>query len=116
MLGWDLLWFCVSFSFFPPVLFFYEVCLLRPLFLMSTFFITADLESEDWGLGSDVTSAPIKTEPAVGAAPGLTPSISLTATASAMTVEGEESPLQEDGTVWCSMVSLGNRMTSLGCL
>ncbi|XP_015280202.1 PREDICTED: cyclic AMP-responsive element-binding protein 3-like protein 2 [Gekko japonicus] len=61
-------------------------------------FNEAELENEDWGLGSDLDSAPIKMEPAVGPAPGLTPSVSLTATTSAMTLEEEESPMQEDGT------------------
>ncbi|KAL8222114.1 UNVERIFIED_CONTAM: Cyclic AMP-responsive element-binding protein 3-like protein 2 [Gekko kuhli] len=62
-------------------------------------FIPAELENEDWGLGSDLDSAPIKTEPAVGTAPGLAPSVSLTVTTSAMTLEEEEeTPMQEDGT------------------
>ncbi|XP_048357724.1 cyclic AMP-responsive element-binding protein 3-like protein 2 isoform X2 [Sphaerodactylus townsendi] len=57
-----------------------------------------DMENEDWGLGAELDSTSIKTEPAVEAAPGLAPSVSLTATASAMTLEGEASPPQEDDT------------------
>nr|XP_056703038.1 cyclic AMP-responsive element-binding protein 3-like protein 2 [Euleptes europaea] len=57
-----------------------------------------DMENEDWGLGSELDSAPIKTEPAVGAAPGLAPSVSLTATTSPVTLERGETPMQQDGT------------------
>ncbi|KAM6436806.1 cyclic AMP-responsive element-binding protein 3-like protein 2 [Liasis olivaceus] len=62
-------------------------------------FNEADLENEDWCLGSELTSANIKTEPAVAEAPGLAPSGSLTASPSPTILEGEEPRLQDDGTI-----------------
>ncbi|XP_054844398.1 cyclic AMP-responsive element-binding protein 3-like protein 2 isoform X2 [Eublepharis macularius] len=56
-----------------------------------------ELENEDWCLGPELASATVKTEPSVGEAPGLAPSVSLTVTTSAMALDGEESPLQDDG-------------------
>uniref|UniRef100_A0ACB8FMW1 Cyclic AMP-responsive element-binding protein 3-like protein 2 n=1 Tax=Sphaerodactylus townsendi TaxID=933632 RepID=A0ACB8FMW1_9SAUR len=70
----------------------------RPGSLCLVPLIPTDMENEDWGLGAELDSTSIKTEPAVEAAPGLAPSVSLTATASAMTLEGEASPPQEDDT------------------
>ncbi|KAH0617026.1 hypothetical protein JD844_028596, partial [Phrynosoma platyrhinos] len=60
-------------------------------------FNEADLENEDWCLGSDVTSTTVKTEPSVGEAPGLAPSISLTATPTPTTLEEEEPQIQDIG-------------------
>nr|XP_020647881.1 cyclic AMP-responsive element-binding protein 3-like protein 2 [Pogona vitticeps] len=62
-------------------------------------FNEADLENEDWCLGAELTSAPVKTETAAGEAPGLAPSVSLIATPSPDSLEGEQSQLQEDGMV-----------------
>uniref|UniRef100_T1DD58 Cyclic AMP-responsive element-binding protein 3-like protein 2 n=1 Tax=Crotalus horridus TaxID=35024 RepID=T1DD58_CROHD len=61
-------------------------------------FNEADLENEDWCLGSELTSANIKTEPTVTETSGLAPSGSLTASPSPTILEGEEPPLQNDGT------------------
>ncbi|XP_062991135.1 cyclic AMP-responsive element-binding protein 3-like protein 2 [Elgaria multicarinata webbii] len=59
-------------------------------------FNEADLENEDWCLGSELASATIKTEPALGEAPGLAPSVSLSATPSPATPEKQEPQLQDD--------------------
>lgn len=54
----------------------------------------ADLENEEWGLGSELTSAAVKTEPAEVDAPGLAPSGSLTVTPASVTLDGREPQLQ----------------------
>lgn len=46
-----------------------------------------------------MTSATIKTETAVGEAPGLVPSVSLTAAPSPKALEGRESPLPDESMV-----------------
>uniref|UniRef100_A0A8C5SQS6 Cyclic AMP-responsive element-binding protein 3-like protein 2 n=1 Tax=Laticauda laticaudata TaxID=8630 RepID=A0A8C5SQS6_LATLA len=59
-------------------------------------FNEADLENEDWCLGSELTSANIKTEPAVTEASGLAPSGSLTALPNSTVLEGEHPQMQDD--------------------
>ncbi|XP_053263418.1 cyclic AMP-responsive element-binding protein 3-like protein 2 isoform X1 [Podarcis raffonei] len=60
-------------------------------------FNEADLENDNWCLGSELSSATIKTEPTTGDAPGLAPSVSLTATSSPASLEAEEPQMQDDG-------------------
>nr|XP_060632807.1 cyclic AMP-responsive element-binding protein 3-like protein 2 [Anolis sagrei ordinatus] len=60
-------------------------------------FNEADLDNEDWCLGSELTSTTVKTEPSMGEAPGLAPSISLTTTPIPIALEGEEPQTQDNG-------------------
>ncbi|XP_040417217.1 cyclic AMP-responsive element-binding protein 3-like protein 2 isoform X3 [Cygnus olor] len=53
-----------------------------------------DLENEEWCLGTELTPAAIKTEPALCETSGLTPSVSLTVTATSL--DGEQAELQAD--------------------
>uniref|UniRef100_A0A8D0L3Z7 Cyclic AMP-responsive element-binding protein 3-like protein 2 n=1 Tax=Sphenodon punctatus TaxID=8508 RepID=A0A8D0L3Z7_SPHPU len=62
-------------------------------------FTEADLENEEWCLGAELTSATIKTEPALCEAPGLTPSVSLTITPNPTPLEDKEPQLQADAMV-----------------
>uniref|UniRef100_A0A803XN60 Cyclic AMP-responsive element-binding protein 3-like protein 2 n=1 Tax=Meleagris gallopavo TaxID=9103 RepID=A0A803XN60_MELGA len=57
-------------------------------------FNEGDLENEDWCLGSELTPAAIKTEPALCETSGLAPSVSLTVTA--MSLDGEQAELHTD--------------------
>ncbi|KAM6137371.1 LOW QUALITY PROTEIN: cyclic AMP-responsive element-binding protein 3-like protein 2 [Pterocles gutturalis] len=57
-------------------------------------FNEGDLENEEWCLGTELTPAAIKTEPALCETSGLAPSVSLTVTATSL--EGEQSELQMD--------------------
>ncbi|XP_053113423.1 cyclic AMP-responsive element-binding protein 3-like protein 2 isoform X2 [Hemicordylus capensis] len=59
-------------------------------------FNEADLESEEWCLGTELTSTTIKTEPTAGEVPGLAPSVSLTVAPTPMALEGEGPQLQDD--------------------
>ncbi|XP_066489926.1 cyclic AMP-responsive element-binding protein 3-like protein 2 isoform X1 [Tiliqua scincoides] len=59
-------------------------------------FSEANLENGEWCLGSELTSATIKTETAVGEASSLVPSVSLTATPSPKALEEGESELQDE--------------------
>ncbi|NXN66146.1 CR3L2 protein, partial [Himantopus himantopus] len=54
----------------------------------------SDLENEEWCLGTELTPAAIKTEPALCETSGLAPSVSLTVTATSL--EGEQPELQTD--------------------
>ncbi|KAJ6660039.1 hypothetical protein lerEdw1_018237 [Lerista edwardsae] len=62
-------------------------------------FNEADLENGDWCLGSELTSATIKTEAAVGEAPGLVPSVSLTAAPSPKALEGGDPQLPDESMI-----------------
>ncbi|PKU36519.1 hypothetical protein llap_13177 [Limosa lapponica baueri] len=57
-------------------------------------FNEGDLENEEWCLGTELTPAAIKTEPALCETSGLAPSVSLTVTATSL--EGEQPELQTD--------------------
>ncbi|POI34884.1 hypothetical protein CIB84_001364, partial [Bambusicola thoracicus] len=57
-------------------------------------FNEGDLENEDWCLGSELTPAAIKTEPVLCETSGLTPSVSLTVTATSL--DGEQAELHTD--------------------
>ncbi|XP_009702166.1 PREDICTED: cyclic AMP-responsive element-binding protein 3-like protein 2, partial [Cariama cristata] len=57
-------------------------------------FNEGDLENEEWCLGTELTPAAIKTEPALCETSGLAPSVSLTVTATSL--EGEQPELQMD--------------------
>uniref|UniRef100_A0A8C6YXD9 CREB3L2 n=1 Tax=Nothoprocta perdicaria TaxID=30464 RepID=A0A8C6YXD9_NOTPE len=60
-------------------------------------FTEGDLENEEWCLGSELAPAAIKTEAVLDETAGLTPSVSLTVTATAL--EGEQPELHTDALV-----------------
>uniref|UniRef100_A0A8D0CCU9 Cyclic AMP-responsive element-binding protein 3-like protein 2 n=1 Tax=Salvator merianae TaxID=96440 RepID=A0A8D0CCU9_SALMN len=60
-------------------------------------FNEADLENDNWCLGSELTSVTVKTEATVAETPALAPSVTLTATSSPATLEGEGTQLEDVG-------------------